>query len=80
MERSDPANPMVVWTSTLKRTIETAQYIPAAKVQLRALDEIDAGEFDGWTYAEIEKKGKCGHLINISLINLVILLPPLTCP
>ena len=47
--------PVIVWTSTLQRTIETAQYIPTAKVHLRALDEIDAGEFDGMTYGEIEE-------------------------
>jgi broad specificity phosphatase PhoE len=54
MERS--AKPIHVWTSTLRRTIETAQYIPTAKLHLRALDEIDAGDFDGWTYNEIEQK------------------------
>jgi len=43
----------VVWTSTLQRTIETAAPLPYPKVQLRNLDEIDAGVCDGWTYAEI---------------------------
>jgi hypothetical protein len=56
MQRTTEEKPLIVWTSTLKRTIETAQYIPTAKLHLRALDEIDAGEFDGWTYTEIEQK------------------------
>lgn len=42
-----------VWTSTLHRTIETASALPWPSVQVRNLDEIDAGLFDGWTYEEI---------------------------
>lgn len=42
-----------VWTSTLRRTIETARPIGRATVEWRALDEIDAGDCDGMTYSEI---------------------------
>lgn len=44
---------IAVWTSSLRRTIETAQALPGAKVAWRALDEIDAGTCDGMTYDEI---------------------------
>lgn len=47
---------VTIFTSTLKRTIQTTQYIPARKIRLKSLDEIDAGEFDGMTYEEIAKK------------------------
>lgn len=43
-----------VWTSTLRRTIDTASRCPWPKVALRNLDEIDAGLFDAWTYDGIE--------------------------
>lgn len=43
----------VVFTSTLRRTIETASTFPWPSTPLRNLDEIDAGLFDGWTYDEI---------------------------
>ncbi len=46
--------PLKVWTSTLKRTIQTAQYLPYPVLQWKALDEIDAGVCDGLTYEEIE--------------------------
>jgi len=46
-----------VWTSQLKRTIQTAQCIDAASLeQWKALDELDAGVCDGMTYEEIEEK------------------------
>nr|GEV28287.1 6-phosphofructo-2-kinase/fructose-2,6-bisphosphatase-like isoform X1 [Tanacetum cinerariifolium] len=45
-----------VWTSTLQRTILTANPIAGfPKVQWRALDEINAGVCDGMTYEEIKK-------------------------
>ena len=44
----------MVWTSTLQRTIQTAERLPFPKVRWKVLDEIQAGIFDGWTYAEIE--------------------------
>jgi len=46
-----------VWTSTMKRTIETSLYIRdkcAQFVKWKVLDEIDVGICDGMTYAEIE--------------------------
>ena len=49
---------MTVWTSTLKRTIDTARFLPSAYSQLqwKALDELDAGVCDGMTYAEIKEQ------------------------
>lgn len=43
-----------VWTSTLKRTIETAAGLPYPKLTWKSLDELDAGVCDGMTYEEIE--------------------------
>ncbi|KAG0688295.1 Fructose-2,6-bisphosphatase [Pichia californica] len=45
-----------VWTSTLKRTQQTAKYLPFPKKQWKALDELDAGSCDGLTYDEIAEK------------------------
>lgn len=47
--------PVIVWTSTLQRTISTAERLPFPKLRWKVLDEIQAGIFDGWTYAEIEQ-------------------------
>lgn len=47
---------LTVWTSTLKRTQQTAQFLPYHKLQWKALDELDAGACDGLTYEEIEKQ------------------------
>ncbi|KAF5367096.1 hypothetical protein D9758_003959 [Tetrapyrgos nigripes] len=47
--------PLTVWTSTLKRTIQTAQYLPYHKLTWKSLDELDAGVCDGMTYEEIEQ-------------------------
>ncbi|KAI3667764.1 hypothetical protein L6452_42833 [Arctium lappa] len=45
-----------IWTSTLQRTILTAnQIVGFPKIQWRALDEINAGVCDGMTYEEIKK-------------------------
>jgi 6-phosphofructo-2-kinase/fructose-2,6-biphosphatase len=45
-----------IWTSTLQRSILTAQpIIGFPKIQWRALDEINAGICDGMTYDEIKK-------------------------
>lgn len=49
--------PLTVWTSTLKRTQQTASFLPyKKKLQWKALDELDAGECDGMTYEEIEQQ------------------------
>ncbi|AWU73616.1 uncharacterized protein C5L36_0A02200 [Pichia kudriavzevii] len=45
-----------VWTSTLKRTQQTAQFLPYPQKQWKALDELDAGSCDGLTYEEIAEK------------------------
>lgn len=43
-----------VWTSTLRRTIQTASGLPYEKLTWKSLDELDAGVCDGMTYEEIE--------------------------
>lgn len=49
--------PLTIWTSTLKRTNQTAEGIVAElgweKLQWKALDELDSGNCDGLTYADI---------------------------
>lgn len=52
--RLPPADPPQVWTSTLQRTIQTAQLLPYTKLTWKSLDELDAGVCDGMTYEEIE--------------------------
>jgi len=47
---------VLVWTSTLRRTIQTALPLTRSPVVFRALDEIDAGVCDGMTYEEIRLK------------------------
>jgi len=47
--------PLTVWTSTLKRTIQTAHDLPYPKLTWKSLDELDAGVCDGMTYEEIEE-------------------------
>jgi len=44
---------LVVWTSSLQRTIQTGGCMERPTVQWRGLDEIDAGLCDGMSYAEI---------------------------
>lgn len=46
---------LTVWTSTLRRTIQTAQNLPYPKLTWKSLDELDAGVCDGMTYEEIEE-------------------------
>ena len=47
--------PLTVWTSTLRRTIQTASQLPYTKLTWKCLDELDAGVCDGMTYEEIEE-------------------------
>jgi broad specificity phosphatase PhoE len=47
-------SPPVVFTSTLRRTVQTASNLTWPRTALKNLDEIDAGRFDGWTYDAIE--------------------------
>jgi broad specificity phosphatase PhoE/predicted kinase len=53
--RDRAGSDVVVWTSTLRRTIGTAEIIGLPFRTWRSLDEIDAGVCDGMTYAEIAK-------------------------
>ncbi|KAL8409494.1 hypothetical protein RB594_007798 [Gaeumannomyces avenae] len=50
--------PLTVWTSTLRRTIQTARHLPPHynQLQWKALDELDAGLCDGMTYQEIHEQ------------------------
>lgn len=50
------ARKLTVWTSTLKRTIQTARFLELEKLEWKALDELDSGVCDGLTYAEIEER------------------------
>ena len=45
-----------VWTSTLVRTHQTAENVPAPKLSFKELNEIDAGAFDGMTYDEVAER------------------------
>ncbi|KAF2404960.1 bifunctional 6-phosphofructo-2-kinase/fructose-2,6-bisphosphate 2-phosphatase [Trichodelitschia bisporula] len=47
---------LTVWTSTLKRTIQTARFLSFEKLEWKALDELDSGVCDGLTYAEVEER------------------------
>jgi 6-phosphofructo-2-kinase/fructose-2,6-biphosphatase 2 len=49
--------PLTVWTSTLRRTIQTASKLPYPKLTWKSLDELDAGVCDGMTYEEIAVRG-----------------------
>ncbi|RKP26602.1 histidine phosphatase superfamily [Syncephalis pseudoplumigaleata] len=49
---SDP----MVWTSTMRRTIQTASHLRYPKLQWKALDELNAGVCDGLTYEEIAER------------------------
>jgi broad specificity phosphatase PhoE/predicted kinase len=49
----EPA-PMEVWTSTLKRTVQTAAPLGRPTQRFRRLDEIHAGICEGMTYAQIQ--------------------------
>lgn len=53
-EHFGPASDLDVWTSTLLRTKQTAAPLGIEIGEWRALDEINAGECEGMTYAEIE--------------------------
>lgn len=49
---------LTVWTSTLKRTIQTSAHVVQEmnfdRLEWKALDELDSGVCDGMTYAQIE--------------------------
>ncbi len=54
--RDDLRDSVDVWTSTLRRTLQTAAPLNREISQWRYLDEIDAGSCDGMTYEEIRRK------------------------
>ncbi|PFH53193.1 hypothetical protein AMATHDRAFT_73701 [Amanita thiersii Skay4041] len=43
---------LTVWTSTLRRTIQTASFLAYPKLTWKSLDELDAGVCDGMTYEQ----------------------------
>lgn len=47
---------VTIYTSSMRRTIQTTQYIPCRKIRLKLLDEINAGDFDGLTYQQIAEQ------------------------
>jgi broad specificity phosphatase PhoE/predicted kinase len=47
---------LIVWTSTLRRAVDTAAHLPGRPISWRSLDEIDAGVCDGLTYDEIRER------------------------
>ncbi|KAI9271805.1 6-phosphofructo-2-kinase-domain-containing protein [Phascolomyces articulosus] len=48
--------PLTVWTSSMKRTIQTARHLQYPKKHWKALDELNTGVCDGMTYQEIEEQ------------------------
>jgi broad specificity phosphatase PhoE/predicted kinase len=51
-----PERSLTVWTSSLRRTIDTARWIARDHRPWKVLDEIDAGVCDGMTYEEIASR------------------------
>lgn len=47
---------LMVWTSTLHRTTQTASKLNRPSIRWRQLDEIDAGVCDGMSYEEVAKQ------------------------
>ena len=47
---------VTVWTSTLRRTGQTGAARGRAVTEIKMLDEIDAGVFEGWTYEQIAQQ------------------------
>lgn len=60
---------LTVWTSTMKRTIQTGELLKYPKLQWKALDELDAGVCDGMTYEEIEVQKTLILVVNTTWIN-----------
>lgn len=49
------STPLTVWHSTLRRTAQTASFLPYPKLAWKSLDELDAGVCDSMTYEEISQ-------------------------
>ncbi|KAF9565377.1 bifunctional 6-phosphofructo-2-kinase/fructose-2,6-bisphosphate 2-phosphatase [Agrocybe pediades] len=47
--------PLTVWTSTLRRTIQTASKLQYPQLTWKSLDELDAGVCDGMTYEVLQQ-------------------------
>lgn len=45
-----------IWTSQLKRTVQTAEYLKIESEQWKSLSELEAGACDALTYEEIQEK------------------------
>ncbi|KAM6107805.1 6-phosphofructo-2-kinase/fructose-2,6-bisphosphatase, partial [Phoenicopterus ruber ruber] len=54
--RSQSIRELKVWTSHMKRTIETAEALGVPYEQWKALNEIDAGVCEEMTYEEIQER------------------------
>lgn len=48
--------PKLIWTSELRRTIQTVQKITGPRAALKELNEINAGICEGLTYEEIQER------------------------
>ncbi|KAI9017541.1 histidine phosphatase superfamily [Gaertneriomyces semiglobifer] len=55
-DKLGPDTNLTIWTSTLKRTVQTARFISFPLLQWKQLDELDSGVCDGLTYEEIAAK------------------------
>lgn len=55
-EQGPSADNLLVWTSRLRRSLETAEPLPYTTVAWQALDEINAGVCDSLTYEEIRRQ------------------------
>jgi broad specificity phosphatase PhoE len=45
-----------IWTSHMKRTQQTASYLPGTSTPWRALNELDVGDCEALTYEQIQEK------------------------
>ncbi len=50
------AEELVVWSSSMRRAVQTSEHLGVKAVTRRSLDEIGAGVCDGMTYAEIREQ------------------------
>jgi broad specificity phosphatase PhoE len=55
-DRCPDKNGMVIYTSSLRRALQTAEPLGRPVWPWRALDEIDAGDCDGMTYGQIQEQ------------------------
>lgn len=72
--RSQSISSLKVWTSHMKRTIQTAEALGVPYEQWKALNEIDAGVCEEMTYEEIQEH----YLKNLhygTRINIVTAIP-----